>query len=369
MSCGNLTERRKIEHIIIAVRENVGAREKTTLLEDVEFIHNPLTQISLESVDTSTIFLRKRLAAPILVSGMTGGTKLAAKINKAIGEAVEELGLAMGVGSQRAGLEDPSLEYTYRVAREAAPTAPIIANIGASQLVGGLSEGDVYRIVDMVDADALALHINPLQEAVQPEGETEYQGLLERIRWLTEISPVPVIVKETGAGFSREAALQLRDSGIAGIDVGGAGGTSFSVIEAIRAERRGLEEEAEAAWTFSDWGIPTAASVIEVRSVLRDILLIATGGLRSGLDAAKAIRLGADMAGYALPVIRAVYHGGVDAVKKLLSRYIHELKIAMYLTGSSNIAALRRAPIIVHGRLREWIEWRGIKLSLLQQEE
>ncbi len=362
MPGSSITERRKAEHILIGVGERVETG-KTTLFEDVDFIHNPLTELSLDDIELSTLFLGKRLAAPVVVSGMTGGTRLAARINRAIGEAVEELGLAMGVGSQRAALEDDGLEYTYRVAREAAPTAPIIANIGASQLVAGLSRDDVYRIVEMVDADALALHLNPLQEAVQPEGEADYRGLLGRLRWLVEVSPVPVIVKETGAGFSREAALALRDIGVAGVDVGGAGGTSFAVIEAIRAERSGLGEEAEAAWTFSDWGIPTAASIVEVRGVLSEVTLIATGGLRSGLDAAKALRLGADLAGYALPVIRAAYRGGAESVKGLLSRYIHELRIAMYLTGSRDIGALREAPIVVRGRLREWLEWRGLRVS------
>ncbi len=362
MDCRGQTERRKIEHIVIAVKENVEAPHKTTLLEYVEFIHQPATQLSLDSVDVSTVFLGKKLSAPILVSGMTGGTALAAKINRAIGEAVEELGLAMGVGSQRAALEDSSLEYTYRAAREAAPSAPIIANIGASQLVQGLSREDVERLVEMIEADALALHLNPLQEAVQPEGEADYRGLIEKIRWLVEVSSVPVIIKETGAGFSRESAEALRDTGIAAIDVGGAGGTSFSVIEAIRAERLGLEDEALSARVYADWGVPLAASILEARAVFPELTLVATGGLRSGLDAAKALRLGADVAGYALPVIRAAYSGGAEAVKRLLKRYIREVKIALFLTSSRTLGELKKAPVVVWGTLREWVETRGLRL-------
>ncbi len=362
MECRGQTERRKIEHIVIAVKENVEAPSKTTLLDDVELVHMPLTSISLEEVELETSFLGKRVKAPIFVSGMTGGTPLAAEINRAIGEAVEELGLAMGVGSQRAALEDPSLSYTFRVAREAAPTAPIVANIGASQLVSGLSERDVEKLVEMIDADAIALHLNPLQEAVQPEGEADYRGLVDRIRWLVEVSPVPVIVKETGAGFSREAAELLADTGIKAIDVGGAGGTSFSIIESIRAERMGFDDKAVTARVYGDWGVPTAASILEVRNALPGIFVIATGGLRSGLDAAKAIRLGADMAGYALPVIRAAYSGGAGAVKRLLRRFIEELRIALFLTGSRDLASFRSAPIVVYGRLKEWIESRGLKI-------
>ncbi len=359
----NFTERRKIEHILIAVKENVEFPNKSSFFEYIELIHNPVPELDLEKVDTGTKMFGYDLSAPIIISGMTGGTLLAKKINKCIAEAAEELRVAMGVGSQRAALENSDLRDTFSIVRDTAPDIPIIGNIGASQVVYGLSKDDIEELVDMVKADAIAIHLNPLQESVQPEGEPHYSGLIESIKRVVELCPVPVIVKETGAGFSREATKLLVETGIAGIDVGGAGGTSFAVIEAIRASRMGLEDLEKIAMTFADWGIPTAASILEVRSVAPDIILIATGGIRNGSDIAKAIRIGADYAGVALPVIREAYSGDVEDVKRLITRFIREFRVSMFLVGAKDIGELKEKPVVILGKLREWIEERQLDFS------
>lgn len=359
---GDVIERRKIQHIIFSVKEDVRTREKTTLFENVSFVHQSIPKASLDEINLETTFFGKNVQAPILISGMTGGTKLAEKINREIAKAAQKLGIPMGVGSQRAALVNPSLKKTFSVVREIAPDIPVVANIGAAQVSEGLSKEIVYELVEMVDADVLAVHFNPLQEALQPEGDMNYEGLMENLSELVRESPVPVIAKQTGEGFSKESVKQLLKTGISGIDVGGAGGTSFAVIEALRARFLGFDELEEIAWTFSEWGIPTAASILEVRSVSEDVFLIGSGGIRNGIDVAKALRLGADFAGTALPVIRAVYEKGSEGVERLLRKMISELKIVIHLVGARNIAELKKAPIVITGYLREWMEQRGLSL-------
>lgn len=359
---GDIIEMRKIQHIVFSVKEDVKTRNKTTLFEDISFVHQSIPEAPLDDISLETNFFGKSVQAPILISGMTGGAKLAEKINREIARAAQKLGIPMGVGSQRAALANPSLKRTFSVVREEAPDIPVIANIGMAQVSEGLSKETIYELVDMVDADALAVHFNPLQEALQPEGDTDYEGLMENLSELVRESPVPVIAKQTGEGFSKESARRLLKTGISGIDVGGAGGTSFAVIEALRARFLGLDELEEIAWTFSGWGIPTAASILEVRSVSKDVFLVGSGGIRSGVDVAKALRLGADFAGVALPVMRAVYEKGSEGVERLLRKMMGELKIVIHLVGARNVAELRNAPIVITGRLREWMNQRELSL-------
>ena len=352
-------ENRKKEHILISIEEDVEY-DIGTLLDGVQLVHNPVPEIDLGDVELETDFLGHELSAPVIIAGMTGGHPLAKKLNSWIAEAVEELGLGMGVGSQRAGLENPELEETYSIVREKAPTAFVMGNIGASQVVQEIGEEDVERLVEMVEADAIAVHLNPLQEAVQVEGEPRYKGLLERLREFANACPVPVVAKETGAGMPKEAVAKLEAVGVRAIDVGGAGGTSFSKVEYFRAKSRGDLLKAGLSKCFANWGIPTALSIIEARSVT-DLPVIATGGIRSGLEAAKALRLGADLVGIALPVMRVAYREGLEGIKKLLKEFIEELRIALFLTGSRNVRELRERPVVLSRDIVWWIEQRGIE--------
>lgn len=353
---------RKDEHIYYSLLPSSQFLKKTSWFEFVEFVHAALPEIDLFDVSLATEFLGFKLRAPVIIAGMTGGTPLARKLNVIFARAAEELGVALGVGSQRVALDDSSAREGFNVIREHAHSVPVVANIGASQVAAGLSPDAVGDIVEMVDADALAVHLNPLQEVLQPEGEARYSGLLERLARLVEESPVPVIVKETGAGVSREAAARLASVGVRGVDVGGAGGTSFARVEGLRALARGLSELCWLAEDFSEWGIPTSASVVEVRNASSQLLIIATGGLRTGVDAAKAIRLGADLCGFAYPVLRAAFEAGYVGVVSYLRRGVEGLRRALFLTGSRTLAELRRAPIVVTGSLRDWVEVRGLAI-------
>ncbi|ABL77682.1 type 2 isopentenyl-diphosphate Delta-isomerase [Thermofilum pendens] len=353
---------RKDQHLVYSLKENVQARGVTTLLECVRFVHQTVLEANFSDVDVSTKFLGYEVAAPIVISGMTGGTPMGGKVNAMLAEVAQRLKVPIGVGSQRAALKDRAAVETFRVVREKAPDVPVIANIGASQVSMGLSAGEVQELLDMVGADALAVHLNPLQEVLQPEGEPSFKNFLGNLREIVKSVKVPVILKQTGEGFSRESALKIADTGVKGVDVGGAGGTSFAVIEGLRARYAGLDLHEEIAFEFAGWGIPTAASVLEVRSALPDILLIATGGIRSGLDAAKVIRLGADFAGLALPVLKEVYYRGVEGGYRFLEKVIRELKIAVFLTGGRTLADLKNAPIVITGELKDWVVQRGLRV-------
>lgn len=356
-------DERKNEHITIAVREDVEFKEKTSCFNDLEFIHVALPEIDFSEVSIETEFLEYRLAAPLVIASMTGGTALAKKLNAILAQVAEEFNIALGVGSQRIALENPSTRNSFSVVRRYAESIPVIGNIGASQLVDILKRDQISNLIDMVKADALALHLNPLQEVLQPEGQPNYSGILEMIEKLVDICPVPVIIKETGAGISKEVARSIADVGIWGIDVGGAGGTSFSKVEKIRSKLRGRCVEEAAAETFAEWGIPTAISILEVKaSTFNTVKIIATGGIRSGLDMAKAIRLGANYCGVARPFISEAFFRGRRGLRSIVQRYIRELKISLFLVGARNLEELLEKPIVVGGRLKEWMLQRRLKI-------
>jgi len=273
-------KKRKTDHIYICLNEDVEAKKITTGFEDIFFIHRALPELNLEEIDLTTEVFGYKFSAPIMISSITGGAEEAIKINASIAEAIEELGLGMGVGSQRAALENPNLRRTYTIVRKKAPNAFLAANIGASQIIRDYGIKELEKIVEMIEADALIIHLNPLQEAIQPEGEAFYLGALSKIRQIAESLDVPIIVKETGAGISAEDAKKLEEAGVAGIDVAGAGGTSWAAVEWYRAHQRGDHLAEEVGKEFWDWGIPTAASVIEVAQSV-DIPIIASGGVRS----------------------------------------------------------------------------------------
>jgi len=300
--------RRKEEGIDVVLKRNVQAKEATTLLECVHLIHCALPEMDMAEIDLSTKFLGKKLGAPIVVDSMTGGAPKAEEINGTLAEVAEEKGFAMGLGSQRAGLLSESMARTYSIARKRAPTAFLFANIGGAQLAKGFSVENAEKLVSMIGADALAVHLNPLQEVVQPEGEAVFRGVLASISNLCEKVSVPVIVKEVGAGISREVAKKLEGAGVAAINVSGAGGTSWAGVEAIRASERNRSGKALLGALFWDWGIPTAAALMEVRKAVK-VPVIASGGLRNGLEVAKCVALGANACGMARPMLEHASKG------------------------------------------------------------
>jgi isopentenyl-diphosphate delta-isomerase len=340
------TDKRKREHIETVLTEDVRAKGVTTGFERFFFDHVAAPELDLAEIDLSTSLWNRRLSAPLLISSMTGGTGGARDINLRLAEAAQSLGLAMGVGSQRAALEDPALADTYRV-RRAAPDILLFANFGAVQLNRGFGPAEARRAIEMIGADALILHLNPLQEAVQAEGDRDFRGLYGKIETIVRAVPVPVIVKEVGNGISGAVARRLAAAGVAAIDVAGAGGTSWSEVEAYRSRdpaRRSVAHE------FAAWGIPTALALIEARRAAPGLTIFASGGVRSGVDAAKAIRLGASLIGAAAPVLGSAT-ATTEAVVERMRRMIEELRIACFCTGSRDLAALRRAV------LRHDVDW------------
>lgn len=334
-------ERRKLDHLRICLDKSPQSI-LTAGFERYRFVHQALPEIDLEAVDPSCQLLGKGLRAPLVVSCMTGGTDEAEHINASLAEAAQELGLAMGVGSQRAALENPSLTYTYQV-RKAAPDILLLANLGAVQLNYGYDTEDCQRAVEMIQADALVLHLNPLQECLQSGGNTNFVSLLERIQEVCYHLPVPVVVKEVGWGISARVAQMLRDAGVAAIDVAGAGGTSWSAVEQLRADD---SKSNSVAGVFGEWGIPTAESIATVRAATPDVTVIGSGGIRSGIDVAKAIALGAHAAGMAAPLLSPAATGAGAVVSKL-QETIEELRIAMFCIGVSDLDSLRDTPLLL----------------------
>jgi len=306
-----------------------------------------LPELAFDAVDTTTELLGKTLRAPLLVTGMTGGTDEAAAINRDLARVAETLGIAFGLGSQRAMQREPGLAYTFAV-REHAPTTLVLANLGAVQAAASPTAA-VAQLVRAVGADALCVHLNPAQELVQPGGDRDFRGGLDAIARLVRELPVPVVVKETGCGVSRRVAERLAAVGVRTLDVSGAGGTSWVKVEALRADaaQRRLGE------AFANWGIPTAASLAGVRGLGLDV--IASGGIRSGLDVAKAIALGARVAGVALPVFRAYRAGGTDGAVAFIEELMTGLRTAMVLTGTRDLRALAQTPLVLGSRLRDWM--------------
>jgi isopentenyl-diphosphate delta-isomerase len=297
--------------------------------------------LHLQQIDLGTSFLGRTLRAPLLISSMTGGPARAATINRHLAEAAQALGIALGVGSQRIALETGADHGLTRQLRQLAPDVPLLANIGAAQLAAGFGLEEARRAVDMLEADALIVHLNPLQEAVQPEGDRDWRGVLSAIGRLTARLDVPLVVKEVGAGISAPVARRLIEAGVAVIDVAGAGGTNWVTVEAQRARTPARKQVALA---FADWGIPTAEALREVRQACPGTPLIASGGIRDGVDVAKAIRLGADLAGQAAAALPGALHSS-EAVIEHFNVIIEQLRIACFCTGSADLAALRLARI------------------------
>ena len=330
---------RKTDHIRINLEEDVNFQALTTGLAQYRFCHNALPELDLTQIDIATALFGKRMQAPILISSMTGGTDHAFQINQRLAAAAEVQGIAMGVGSQRVALEDPALVEMFHV-RSVAPSIPLLANIGAVQLNYGFGVEHCRRAVEMIEADALILHFNPIQEAVQPEGDTDFRGLYAKVTAVCRALPVPVIAKEVGWGFSEENARALADCGVAAIDVAGSGGTSWSQVEMYRAP---TEKQRRIAATFIDWGIPTTEAILNVRRGVPGLPIIASGGLRNGLDIAKCIALGAELGGMAGPFLKAAVQS-TEAVIEEIDIAMTELRIAMFGAGIPSIARLKNTP-------------------------
>jgi isopentenyl-diphosphate delta-isomerase len=354
------TGKRKADHIRICLEQKAQAKKATAGFEDIELVHRALPEVDREKISLSTSFLAKKLSAPLIVGAMTGGTEEATRINASIAQAVEKLHLGMGVGSQRAAIEDRKLEGTYVIARKKAPTAFLIANIGGVQLAHGYGLKEAKKAIEMIDADALAIHMNALQEAVQPEGQTNFKGILAKITEIAGELGKPVIVKETGCGISVEDAKALESAGVKALDVGGVGGTSFAAVEYYRSAKGKTMVEA-----FWDWGIPTVISLVEVTQTVK-IPVIASGGVRSGLDVAKSLALNASLASFSQPVLEAAVKGAKET-QDLLSRLIDELRNVMFLVGAKNLESLSKVPAVVTGKTAEWLNIRGFDTASYAQ--
>lgn len=336
------TPLRKLDHVQINLEEDVQGRGVTTGFERYRFVHQALPEFDLSDIDTSTSLFGKTLKTPLVISSMTGGAESLEKINSTLAEAAQTTSIAMGVGSQRAAIKDSALAYTYQV-RDIAPDILLFANLGAVQLNYGYGVDECRRAVEMIEADALILHLNVLQEAVQPEGDTNWRGLLNEIADVCQKLDVPVIGKEVGWGISEETARQLMEAGVSGIDVAGAGGTSWSEVERHRAPTAYLRRVAGA---FIDWGIPTSESIQMVQRSAPDLPVIASGGMRDGIDAAKALALGADATAMASPHLKRAVDG-VEAVVEEIEIISHQLRVAMMCVGAGDVAALQHTPHLV----------------------
>lgn len=335
------TQNRKADHLRICLDQDIQSQQVRNGLDRYRFTHCCLPELNLADLDLTTRFLGKSLKLPLLISSMTGGTEQAKQINYRLAAIAQEYGLAMGVGSQRVAIETPAVADSFAL-RSIAPDALLFANLGAVQLNYRYGLDECRQAVDLLQADALILHINPLQEAVQTGGDTNFLGLFDKIADLCQRLPVPVIAKEVGNGISGSMALRLLEVGVTAIDVAGAGGTSWALVESERARDA---RQRRLGRTFGDWGIPTAECLVEVRSVAPTVPLIASGGLRNGLEAAKAIALGADLAGMALPFLQAANESEA-ALKELVEIFRAELATAMFCTGCSHLRALRSPGIL-----------------------
>ncbi len=338
-----LTVSRKADHIRINLEEDVSAKGVSSGFDDVRFVHCALPEIDLSDVDLGTTFLGHHLGAPLLISCMTGGTDQARLINTRLARAAQARGLAMGLGSCRVLLEHPDVLPTFDV-RDTAPDILLLANLGAVQLNRGVAADDCRRLLSMLRADALVLHLNPLQEALQSEGDTCFRELIPRIAELCATLGAPVVVKEVGWGISADLVVRLLDAGASAVDVAGAGGTSWSEVERHRMTD---PVRARVAAEFAGWGIPTAVAIADARRAAPDAALVASGGVRSGVDVAKAIALGADLVGMAGPLLRGAAAGeddladGIDAV-------LDELRICMFCVGAATQSRLRGTPRLQH---------------------
>ncbi len=347
----HLRSTRKKDHIRHALELPEGPR--TTGLEDIHLVHRCLPELAWEEVELSTSFLGFSLSAPLIINAMTGGARDVVDINAALARVAAETGLGLAVGSQRAALDDPSLEYTYQVARRLNPQGVILANVG-----GHTAPTDACRAVEMIGADLLQVHLNPAQELVMPEGERDFRGILANIRNIITAVPVPVIVKEVGCGMASKDVLALAQAGCKGIDISGSGGTNFIAIEQARrghTHGQGLLE----------WGIPTGVSLLETIHTVRkcNVVVIASGGIKTSTDIAKCLALGAGAVGIAGSFLKVLFEGGEGKLIEAIEALKHELKMILILSGIATPAAMASIPLVITGQTAAWLRARGISVE------
>ncbi len=348
---------RKDDHIKISINENINSRN-TTWLECVRIVHNSLPEINLKDIDISMEFLGKLIKAPIIIGSLTGGTKLGSEINKKLAEAAEKFQIPLMVGSQRIQLEYPDISKNFASIRKSAPSIPIIANLGISQLIQMENFNPIDKIIHSIEADAIAIHLNPLQEIIQPEGETNFLNAKKKISQLNDYLKIPLIIKETGAGFSKNVSSNLINMDIKYLDVSGLGGTSFAAVEYSRAKKQNNHLKSIIGNTFLDWGIPTAASIIETRSVAKDsTIIIGSGGIRNGLEIVKSIAIGADISAIAQPFLKRAFNNSKE-VESFIETLIFELKSSMFLIGCNKIKDLKKTEYVILPPLSIWLEKR-----------
>ncbi len=349
-------EQRKDDHVRIAFVRDV--EHGSTLLNEVYLVHNALPELNIDDVNTEVQVFNKRLSMPLIIGALTGGTKIGYKINLNLAKIAEEAGIGISVGSQRIAIERPETRYTFTVVKEHAQNALKIANIGASQ-IAELDEKRLadacMEIVDMIDADAMSIHLNPLQELIQSEDRLRLSELIGKISYVVKTLNRPVIVKEVGFGLSKEVALKLKMAGVSGVDIAGSGGTSFVLIEGARVDKM----MSRTARSFVSWGIPTVLSLCEVREVF-DGVIIASGGVRSGIDMAKLIAIGADLTSISRPFLVHALRG-LDSLREYVSVLRRELVMSMYLTNSRTVRDLRRAPVVFGQTIVNWIRQRDLR--------
>jgi len=350
----NITIERKHSHVEICLNGDIAFNRKTTGFERFDFVHNALPEICLSDIDLSTTFLGKKIGAPLMISSMTGGYSEASTVNQHLAEAAELFNIPIGVGSMRQALENSAYRESFAIVRKFAPSIQIFANIGAPEIAKGLTETQINIMLELLEADGLIVHLNPAQELFQPEGNTDFKNVLDQLSVITAKIPVPVIVKEVGCGISASAALQLMEAGVKVIDVAGAGGISWQKVEEIRYTRRFGQEtrfSTPALEELLNWGIPTAKCLIDIGTLKQehpkfsDIEIIASGGIQSGTDIAKSLALGAQLAASARYMLKALHEGTLG---NTIETWLNDLRAVMFLTGTSNIAQLRKKSLILN---------------------
>jgi isopentenyl-diphosphate delta-isomerase len=337
----DLTSQRKKEHIELCLTDEVSFKEKTTGFESYDFEHYAITEVDISKIDFRTKFFKKKVNYPFLISCMTGGTSKAEDINAQLSVAANQLNIPLGVGSQRQALENKDYHKSYKIIRNNAPQIPILGNIGASQISAFKNFDNIKYLVDLIEANVMALHVNPLQELLQKHGEPNFKGFLKKIEKLVKFLNIPVIVKEVGSGISGKAAKKLLDVGVGGIDVAGSGGTSWAGVEILRNKGKCSNE-------FWDWGLPTAYCIKEIYKLKKNykFVLIGSGGVCDAFDIAKAYSLGADFTASARVILQTLYKDGVKGVVRLIEDWFDTVKNIMFLTGSDSLADLRKNKLI-----------------------
>ena len=346
---------RKIQHIEHSL--NLSDGPVSSGLEDLYLLHQAVPEFNLDEVDLTVQFAGKTLAVPLLINALTGGNPQILPINQGLARVARECGIALAVGSQTIALEDPATEDSFRIVREENPDGVILANVGALT-----SPNWAMKAVEMIRADALQVHLNVAQELAMSEGDREFRGILANLKQLTEQSPVPVMVKEVGFGLSRETAARLAETGIQWLDLGGQGGTNFIAIESQRGNPLFSP-------SLQAWGIPTAVSLLETVDLKIPLGVVATGGIRTALDAAKVLAIGADLAGMAGPVLRILVQESAESLQLFYQQFLYELRCIYLMMGARNLSELRQKPVVILGKTREWLTERGIDTTRYAQRK